>query len=153
MAEPARRDPELDWVLEGMPHAPPMRLIGGIVEVDGPRIECTASIGEDHILRAPEREGVSSLVVIELIAQAAAALLVFHARRQGGGATQGFLVGARRLRFAVPELAVGDELRVFAEESFSQGPIAQFVGRIERGGEAIAEGTISVVHAAEPPPA
>jgi len=143
-------DPSLDWILDAMPHAPPMRLVDGVVVVDGPRIVCTAGIGPDHLLLEPEEgagdAGVSGLVAIELFAQAAAALLVYHARQSGHGATGGYLLGSRRLTVDAPRLRPGDRLRVRVEESFSQGPIAQFAGVLERDGVEIARGSINVVH-------
>ena len=147
-------DPALDWVIAGMPHAPPMRFLDGVVEVAGPRIVCTADIGPDHLLLEDDDVGgVSGLVAIELFAQAAAALLVHHAGRDGRGATSGYLLGARKLVVTVPRLGIGDRLVVHAEESFSQGPIAQFAGRLDRDGVEIARGAINVVHGVGAPDA
>ena len=68
----------------------------------------------------------------------------------------GALLGTRGVDFLVPELRVGDVLRVVAKESWGAGALAQFDCELFReadggGSELCARGTINVVGEALPP--
>ena len=41
---------DLGWVIERLPHRPPMRLIDEVVEASGRKLVARARIGHDHIL-------------------------------------------------------------------------------------------------------
>ena len=74
---------DLNWVLDRMPHQPPMRLLDRVLSADESSIVCGVTIGEDHWL-LDERREVSPAIAIELFAQAAAGvdgLSILRARR------------------------------------------------------------------------
>lgn len=58
----------------------------------------------------------AAVVLLEYMAQAAAALLGLQAHRRGAEPRGGFLVAVPSLELRVDELAVGDELEVHAEQ-------------------------------------
>lgn len=136
---------DLGWVLERMPHKPPMLLVDEVISVEGPRITCKAKITADHILLDPERGGaITPLFAIELFAQAAAALMVYHAAKQGAGMESGYLLGTRKLELELDAIHVGDELTIRAEELWGAGPLSQLDCTLEHGGAIVARGSINV---------
>ena len=126
---PERAEGELGWVLERMPHQPPMRLLDEVVAADAMSIVCAATIGEGHVLLDGRGE-VSPIVAIELFAQAAAAWMVYRYSGQQGEAFGGYLLGTRKLELFAPGFVVGDALRVEARQVWGTGPLAQFDGRL-----------------------
>lgn len=135
---------DLGWVVERMPHAPPMRLVDAVRAVDGDAgtLTAEATIGPDHLLLEDGR--VTGLAAIELIAQAAAALVTYRAYRAGEPGAEGFLLGTRRLEVPAGGFAPGDRLTIHVAETWGAGPLAHFDGRIERGGAVVAAGSIHV---------
>ena len=133
---------DLSWVVERMPHAPPMRFIDHVVSVDGPCIICTTRIRDEHILLDAGR--VTPLIAVELFAQAAAALMVYHSGKEGSGMAMGYLLGTRRLDVATDAFAVGDELTTRCEEVWSADGLSQLDCTVERRGEIVARGSVNV---------
>jgi predicted hotdog family 3-hydroxylacyl-ACP dehydratase len=133
---------DLGWVLERMPHKPPMLLVDEVVSVEGPRITVKAHISPDHILL--EDGAISPLLAIELFAQAAAALMVHRSAQHGAGMESGYLLGTRKLELEVDAFHVGDELVVRAEELWGADALSQLDCTLERGGKVVAKGSINV---------
>ncbi len=129
------------WVLDGMPHRPPMRLIDEVLEAGGGRLVARARIGEGHVLLG--ERGVSPLAAVELFAQAAAALMVFRAG-PGAPPAPGYLLGTRKLEMHAERFAAGDELLIRVTEVWGTGPLAQYDGELLRDGELVARGSINV---------
>jgi 3-hydroxymyristoyl/3-hydroxydecanoyl-(acyl carrier protein) dehydratase len=95
-----------------LPHAPPARLVEGILERRADALAVRARIPPG----SPFAEGpvASGLVALELAAQAAAALEALERAGRGepGGPRRGYLVGARDARWAPPLLPVDSPLVV-----------------------------------------
>lgn len=95
-----------------LPHAPPARLVEGILEQGPDALAVQARIPPG----SPFAEGAvaSGLVALELAAQAAATLEALERAGRGepGGPRRGFLVGARDARWAPPLLPVDSPLEV-----------------------------------------
>jgi predicted hotdog family 3-hydroxylacyl-ACP dehydratase len=136
----------LSWVIERMPHKPPMRLVDEVVSASDSAVVCRARIGEDHILREPNGR-VSPLFAVELFAQTAAALMVYRSGQEGAGAFSGYLVGTRRIDIDIDAFDVGDEVLVTATELWGAGALAQLDCTVERGGVTVARGSINVARA------
>jgi 3-hydroxymyristoyl/3-hydroxydecanoyl-(acyl carrier protein) dehydratase len=131
--EPAAAIGELPILL---PHAPPARLIRGVIEVEAEGIVCVAEIPPDHPLAA---EGhAPAFLAIEAAAQGAAVLEAL-ARREDPTPRIGYLVGIREARFAAMPLPVGRPFQVSARLSGSAPPLSIYE---IAAGEAMA-GTIS----------
>jgi len=119
-----------------LPHAPPARLIRGVIAAEAERIVCAAEVPPDHPLAA---EGhAPAFLAIEAAAQGAAVLEAL-ARREDPTPRIGYLVGIREARFTTVPLPVGRPFQVSARLSGSAPPLSIYE---IAAGEAMA-GTIS----------
>jgi len=116
--EPAAATGEFPILL---PHAPPARLIRGVIEAEAERIVCAAEIPADHPLAVEGR--APAFLALEAAAQAAAVLEAL-ARRDDPAPRSGYLVGIREARFAAPPLPVGRPFQVSARLSGSAPPLS-----------------------------
>jgi predicted hotdog family 3-hydroxylacyl-ACP dehydratase len=134
-------------IVELVPHRPPMLLIDEIVSLEGRTIVCRSQIREDHPFL---RDGlVPNLIVIELFAQSAAALIGQFAPAGGPRLTSGALLGTRSVKLYADALALGDEVEIRCSEAWTIDMAAQIECTMYRRGEKIAEGSINVM-AGEP---
>jgi predicted hotdog family 3-hydroxylacyl-ACP dehydratase len=83
-----------------------------------------------------------SFVVLEMAAQAAAALAALE-RRGPSGPRQGYLVGARNATFNRPFLAPGELVRVTVQPTGTAGSLAVYDFTAHAGEALLAGGTIS----------
>jgi 3-hydroxyacyl-[acyl-carrier-protein] dehydratase len=104
-----------------LPHAPPARLIQGIVEAEAERIVCAAEVPPEHPLAAGGR--FPAFLAVEAAAQGAAALEAL-ARTAEPGPRIGYLVGIREARFAASTLPAGRPFRVSARLAGSAPPLS-----------------------------
>jgi predicted hotdog family 3-hydroxylacyl-ACP dehydratase len=105
-----------------LPHAPPARLVHGVLEVSAAGIVCAAEVPPSHPLAAAGR--APALLGIEAAAQAAAVLEALARREEDPGPRIGYLVGVREARFAVPSLPTGRPFRVSASLQGSAPPLS-----------------------------
>ena len=105
-----------------LPHAPPARLVHGVLEVSAAGIVCAAEVPPSHPLAAAGR--VPALLGIEAAAQAAAVLEALARREEDPGPRIGYLVGVREARFAAPSLPTGRPFRVSARLQGSAPPLS-----------------------------
>ena len=133
---------DLAWVIERLPHRPPMRLIDEVVLASGRRLVARATIREDHILLEGGR--VTPLLAIELFAQAAAALLVWLGGQGAPPAVSGYLLGTRKLDMDPGGFGPGDVLDIVVEETWSTPGLAQLTGELRRNGATVATGSVTV---------
>ena len=117
-AEPATAAGEFPLLL---PHAPPARLIRGVIAAEAERIVCAAEIPPDHPLAA---EGhAPAFLAVEAAAQAAAVLEAL-ARKEDPAPRIGYLVGIREARFAAPPIPAGRPFQVSARLAGSAPPLS-----------------------------
>jgi 3-hydroxyacyl-[acyl-carrier-protein] dehydratase len=105
-----------------LPHAPPARLVRGVLEVSAAGIVCAAGIPPSHPLAAAGR--APALLGIEAAAQAAAVLEALARREEDPAPRIGYLVGIREARFAVPSLPIDRPFRVSARLQGSAPPLS-----------------------------
>jgi predicted hotdog family 3-hydroxylacyl-ACP dehydratase len=144
-AEGSRPATAADFVdtLDTIPHQAPMRFVDEILDATLSSIRTRATLGPTHI--ACEPDGLSPLILVEMFAQSAAALMVWRARRTASRPiSNGLLLGTREMHFYVPRLAVGDEIELEVHEVWSNPPLSQFHGTAWRSGQRIASGSINV---------
>ncbi len=94
-----------------------------------------------------EGGGVSSFVVVELFAQAAAAHFGYAGLVAGGAFASGALLGTRKIELAIPTIPVGRRLEVRATQVFAMPPAAQYDCTLldtTEGETVLATGTINV---------
>jgi 3-hydroxyacyl-[acyl-carrier-protein] dehydratase len=124
-----------------LPHAPPARLVHGVLEVSAVAVVCAAEVPPSHPLAVAGR--VPALLGIEAAAQAAAVLEALPRREADPAPRIGYLVGVREACFAVPSLATGRPFRVSARLQGSAPPLSIYEIAVgEPGREAVA-GTVS----------
>ncbi|MCC6876234.1 MAG: hypothetical protein IT378_18145 [Sandaracinaceae bacterium] len=129
--------------IDVVPHRPPMLLIDEIVDQQGRKIHCRTTLREDGLfVRGGE---VSSVLAIELFAQAASALIgLVNRDRARSGESTGALLGSRSIELRVPSFAAGDVLDIECEELLSIEAAAQVACTLKRRGELVAQGTVNV---------
>ncbi|MDC0721932.1 ApeP family dehydratase [Nannocystis bainbridge] len=132
--------PPLDEIL---PHRPPMLLLDALTAAEAESATCRATVRAGAPFVVGER--VSSLIALEYFAQTVAALFAYKARSGAGGPFRGLLLGARDLELAASHLRVGDVLDVHCREQWASGPVAQFHCTLNRGGEQLATGAVTVL--------
>lgn len=127
---------------ELIPHRLPLRLVDGLLAIDGKNGIVEALI----VAECPFVDADGSLediALIELIAQAYAALKGYLDRLEDKPVRQGFLVGIKKLD-RLKSVRAGDRLRI---EIRTLGELADFAvaeGEIWRGTDLIAQGEIKV---------
>ena len=121
-----------------LPHRPPMVLLDEVLSVD----EKDRSLVASATIRPEWRENWSA---IELMAQAAAALAGVFDRVSGSSRTArpGFLLGTRRIKFAVPAFEVGRTYLVTAKDVFSDAESASFECTVRDGDEVVASAVLN----------
>jgi 3-hydroxyacyl-[acyl-carrier-protein] dehydratase len=124
-----------------LPHAPPARLVHGVLEVSAVAIVCAAEFPPSHPLAVAGR--VPSLLGIEAAAQSAAVLEALARREEDPGPRIGYLVGVREARFAVPSLATGRPFRVSARLQGSALPLSIYDIAVGEPGREAVTGTVS----------
>ena len=120
-----------------LPHAPPARLVTGVVERLEDGIVCAAEVSPDHPLAEGER--FPAFLGIEAAAQAAAVLEALGCRGEGTSPRIGYLVGVRQACFAVPHLPVSRPFRVSARLQGSAPPLSIY----EIAAAGVVTGTVS----------
>ncbi len=119
-----------------LPHAPPARLIRGVIAAEAERIVCAAGIPPGHPLA--EGDHAPAFLAVEAAAQGAAVLEAL-ARTDDPSPRIGYLVGIREARFAAPPIPVGRPFQVSARLAGSAPPLSIY--EIAAGGAVT--GTIS----------
>lgn len=121
-----------------LPHRPPMRLIDEVVSFD----EATRELVAASTIR---KEWCENWAAIELMAQTAAALAGISDRLKGhdGPPRPGFLLGTRRLTFAIPAFEVGKRYLVTAKNVFGDDEAASFECSVRDGETVVARATLN----------
>ena len=118
-------------LVELVPHRGPMMLLDSVVAHGERDITCEATIGSAHPFL--EDGQVDVLVCVELVAQAVAAYVGYRDRLAGLVPKIGFIVSCREASFAVPALALGDTLTIFAHHVWGEKDVGSFKGTVRRG--------------------
>lgn len=125
-------------VVELVPHRSPMCLIDRLESFADDHGEAVGEVAREHLFAGPGG-AVHRSVLIEMVAQAAAAHEGFKRRSGGGEVGGGFIAGVRDFSF-FRSLRIGDSFRVVVEKDLAIGAMQMARGRVERDGEKIAEG-------------
>jgi len=125
-----------------VPHRPPLCLAGRLLEFTGQTGVVESVIGPDNIF-LKEDGSLPSLAMVELIAQASAAVKGYDDLRQGKGIKKGFLVDIREIRFT-GRCFKGDTLHVRVEIVRTISGFSVIHGEVERKGDITATGTLKL---------
>ena len=113
-----------------IPHRGPMRLLEWVINPARKGLQAETTVTESWPLN---RDGsVSSLLCIELVAQAISALSTWR-RGEGARPRVGLLVGIKEAEFFTLSLPLGTGLTIHVEELYHVGNYAVFKGQVISG--------------------
>lgn len=113
-----------------IPHRGPMRLLDRVINPARKGLQAETTVTESWPLN---RDGsVSSLLCIELVAQAISALSTWR-RGEGARPRVGLLVGIKEAEFFTLSLPLGAGLTIHVEELYHVGNYAVFKGQVISG--------------------
>jgi predicted hotdog family 3-hydroxylacyl-ACP dehydratase len=120
-----------------------MLLLDRVLSYDGECVVCETVLAPDSPFA--EQGEVPAVVGIEYMAQTIAAGAGLSARDKGDqGSRMGFLLGCRSLSIAVDNFQVGDRLTIEARRTWGENQIGSFACKVQRGGEVLVEGALTV---------
>ena len=125
-----------------IPHRPPLCLVARLLEFKDPTGVVESIILPDNIMLNSDGS-LEQLSVIELIAQASAAVKGYSDLLQGRDIKKGFLVDVRRARF-MGQCFSGDRLHIKVETLKNIAGFSVIDGEVARKGETIAAATVKV---------
>lgn len=125
-----------------IPHRPPLCLVSRLLEFKDPTGVVESIIMPDNIMLNSDGS-LEQLSVIELIAQASAAVKGYSDLLQGKDIKKGFLVDVRRARF-MGQCFGGDRLHIKVETLKNIAGFSVIDGEVHRQGRIIAAGTVKV---------
>ena len=125
-----------------VPHRPPLCLVDRLLEFSGQTGVVESIIRPDNIF-LNEDGSLPCLILVELIAQASAAVKGYDDLRQGKGIKKGFLVDIRDVRF-MGRCFKGDMLNIKIEIIKTISGFSVVNGEVERNGDVIAVGRIKL---------
>jgi 3-hydroxyacyl-[acyl-carrier-protein] dehydratase len=125
-----------------VPHRPPLCLVKRLMEFSG-QTGIVESIIEPDNLFLDEDDSLPSLTLVELIAQAAAAVKGYDDLSQGKKIKKGFLVDIREIRF-MGRCFKGDTLHIRIEILRTISGFSVVHGEVERKGDIIASGRLKL---------
>lgn len=125
-----------------VPHRRPLCLVTRLLEFSGQTGVVESVVGPDNIF-LKEDGALPSLILVELIAQASAAVKGYDDLIQGKEIKKGFLVDIRDIRF-MGECLQGDTLRVRIEIIRTISGFSVIHGEVNRKGHILAEGTLKL---------
>lgn len=136
-----------DWELplpaeQLIPHRPPMRLVDALLEFREKSGVVAATVTAEGPLTTCDGR-LEAVGLIEILAQAYAAVQGYDDLRQGRPVQMGFLVGIRSIRIE-GEARVGDRLLVQLRPLAEMEGFALAEGEIRRGDSLLASGTLKL---------
>jgi predicted hotdog family 3-hydroxylacyl-ACP dehydratase len=125
-----------------IPHRRDMKLLDWVVNPGHDGLQAETTVAESWPLA---REGsVSSLLCIELVAQAVSALSTWR-RGKEAGPRPGLLVGIKEAQFFVAGLRIGTRVKVSVETLYHLGNYAVFMGQVSSGATLLCTATLQVM--------
>jgi predicted hotdog family 3-hydroxylacyl-ACP dehydratase len=125
-----------------IPHRPPMQLIRRLVALDGAGGTAEAVVSADGLL-TEEDGSLHPAALVELIAQAYAAVKGYRDLVKGLPAQMGFLVGIRAVRFTGRALR-GEALRVRVQATVALQGFVLVEGEVQSDRGVVASGSIKL---------
>lgn len=133
-----------------IPHRSPMRIVDRLMAFEDRAGVVEARLARDGLLVDADGR-FAPAAVMELFAQAFAAVKGYEDQLQGLPVKRGFLVGSRKVRVFV-ELMAGDLLEIHVRTVGTLEGFAVAEGEIRRGDEVVAAGSVKLWVPDDPPP-
>lgn len=126
-----------------IPHREPIKIITDVIDLHDDHGTTSAVVSE----RWPLCDGskVRSLVLIEAIAQTAAVVAGFKQKKEGDGATKGWLVGIKSAEFSQEFLVVGTRITVSARSAYALEDYAVIEGVVKAGDDIVMTATLQAL--------
>ena len=125
-----------------IPHRRHMKLLERIVNPAPKELQAETTVAESWPLA---KEGsVSSLLCVELVAQAISALSTWR-KGEGARPLPGLLVGIKEAQFFAGSLPIGTRVTIRVEELYHLGGYAVFMGRVTSGSALLCTTTLQVM--------
>ena len=129
-----------------IPHRRQMKLLEQVVNPVHKLLHAVTTVTESWPLA---KDGsVSSLLCIELVAQAVSALSTWR-KGEGARPQPGLLVGIKDAEFFTASLPVGARVNIHVEELYHLGNYAVFTGRVSSGSNLLCTTTVQVMEPEE----
>jgi predicted hotdog family 3-hydroxylacyl-ACP dehydratase len=129
-----------------IPHRRQMKLLERVVNPAHKELQAETTVTESWPLA---RDGsVSSLLCIELVAQAVSALATWR-RGEGARPRPGLLVGIKDAQLFAGTLLFGTRVNIHVEELYHLGNYAVFMGRVTSGSDLLCTTTLQVMEPEE----
>ena len=129
-----------------IPHRRQMKLLERVVNPAHKELQAETTVTESWPLA---RGGsVSSLLCIELVAQAVSALATWR-RGEGARPRPGLLVGIKDAQLLADPLLFGTRVNIHVEELYHLGNYAVFTGRVTSGSDLLCTTTVQVMEPEE----
>ena len=129
-----------------IPHRRQMKLLERVVNPAHKELQAETTVTESWPLA---RDGsVSSLLCIELVAQAVSALATWR-RGEGARPRPGLLVGIKDAQLLAGTLLFGTRVNIHVEELYHLGNYAVFMGRVTSGSDLLCTTTLQVMEPEE----
>ena len=125
-----------------IPHRYPMQLVEKLLFFDGERGVVSAQVHHDNLF-LQEGGTLAESAMVELLAQAYAAVQGYSDSRSGKPVRQGFLVGVRKIIIA-EKAKRGDSLLVHVRPTAQIDGFAVVEGKVCRGNETLAHGNLKL---------
>lgn len=138
--EMSSENPQLDALLERLPHKPPMRLLDKVIEASAARAICATEMDtRKAALFGDARGGIRACIGIELIAQAAA--IAMASAIENGAPQRGRLAAIKSFSCDRPSFGIGERARVevAVEERAPENPLASVSGLVSQNGIRVCE--------------
>jgi len=129
-----------------IPHRRHMKLLDRVVNPGPKGLEAETTVAQSWPLASGG--SVSSLLCIELVAQAVSALSTWR-KGEGARPQPGLLVGIKDAEFFTASLPVGARVNIHVEELYHLGNYAVFTGQVTSGSTLLCTGVLQVMEPEE----
>ncbi|PKN51702.1 MAG: hypothetical protein CVU55_10720 [Deltaproteobacteria bacterium HGW-Deltaproteobacteria-13] len=126
-----------------IPHREKIKIITGIIEVKENSAISSATVNSGWPLY--DGDAVSSLVLIEAIAQTAAIVEGYKRKQQGKSGVRGWLVGIKSAEFNVDKIPVNTNLMIMITSKYSFDNYGVVGGTVKAGEKILATATLQAL--------
>ena len=126
-----------------IPHREKIKIISGMLEIEETTAISTAVVNPNW--PSYEKGEVSSLVLIEAIAQTAAIVEGYKRKQEGKDGVKGWLVGIKGAEFNVAKIPVNTNLMVFIKNKYSFDNYAVIEGTVKTDEKVLATATLQAL--------
>jgi predicted hotdog family 3-hydroxylacyl-ACP dehydratase len=119
-----------------------MLWLDSVVARQADDVHCRLTLRDSHVFVIAGE--IESVVSIEWMAQAVAALVGLSDHERAEEPRPGYLIAVPQARFMVPTFRVGDVLEVRAHRAWGDDTLASFEAEVERDGAIAATAQLSV---------